>query len=109
MLVYRPPESWAPNADWTLALPAGEDVLAIAAGRSFCAAATSSGLLRLFSLAGGSDVGASGPLWNDHVPQTTNRLSAICEVKHREKLSFQSCLHGMVAGCEGAMPELAGQ
>ena len=54
MLVYRPPDSWAPNAEWTLALPAGEEAVALAAGRSFCAAATSRGLLRLFSLAGGA-------------------------------------------------------
>lgn len=52
MLVYRPPESWAPNADWTVSLPAGEDAVAVAAGRSFCAVATSRHLLRLFSLAG---------------------------------------------------------
>lgn len=52
MLNFRHLESWAANADWTLALPDGEDALAVAAGRSFCAVATSRGLLRLFSLAG---------------------------------------------------------
>ncbi len=37
---------------WTLELPAGEDVVALAAGRQFAAAATSARVLRLFALSG---------------------------------------------------------
>jgi len=51
-LVYRPFESWAPNADWSMGLPAGEEAECIATGDSFCAVATSTRNLRLFSLGG---------------------------------------------------------
>ena len=51
-LVYRPFESWASNSDWSLALPAGEEVECVAAGRTFSAAATSRRCLHLFSPAG---------------------------------------------------------
>lgn len=52
MLVYRPFEAWAAHSDWSVGLPAGEAVAALAAGASFCAAATTHQLLHLFSLAG---------------------------------------------------------
>lgn len=51
-LFYRPFESWAPNSDWTLDLPAGEEALGLAVGATFAAAITSRRLLRVFSLAG---------------------------------------------------------
>ncbi|KAI7839202.1 hypothetical protein COHA_007091 [Chlorella ohadii] len=51
-VVYRPYESWAPNSDWSLALPKGEEAECAAAGSSFCAVATSWRHLRLFSQAG---------------------------------------------------------
>ncbi|GAQ80939.1 hypothetical protein KFL_000660340 [Klebsormidium nitens] len=51
-LMFRPLSSWAPNAEWSVRLPESEEVLAIALGRSFIAAATSLGVLRIFSLAG---------------------------------------------------------
>ncbi len=51
-LVWRPFDSWAANSDWSLGLPAGEEACCVAAGRSFCAAATSSRLLRLFAPSG---------------------------------------------------------
>lgn len=52
MVMYRPFESWAPNSDWTVGLPAGEEACAVAAGESLCALATSRQLLRVFSAAG---------------------------------------------------------
>ena len=52
MIIFRPLESWAPNGEWSLSLPEGENVVAVAAGRSFLAAATSARLLRLFSTSG---------------------------------------------------------
>ena len=52
MVVFRPLESWAPNPEWSMSLPEGEDVVALAAGRSFLAAATSLRNLRLFSTTG---------------------------------------------------------
>jgi chromosome transmission fidelity protein 4 len=51
-VVYRPYESWAPNSDWSLTLPKGEEAECAAAGGSFCALATSRRHLRLFSQAG---------------------------------------------------------
>ncbi|KAK9809234.1 hypothetical protein WJX72_011841 [[Myrmecia] bisecta] len=52
MILYRPFDSWAANSEWSVALPSGEDALAVAAGRTFCAVATSARLLRIFSPAG---------------------------------------------------------
>jgi chromosome transmission fidelity protein 4 len=51
-LVYRPFDAWADNTDWAAGLPAGEEAECVAAGATFCAAATSARLLRLFSQAG---------------------------------------------------------
>ena len=51
-LVWRPFDAWAANSDWSLGLPAGEEACCVAAGRSFCAAATSARLLRLFAPSG---------------------------------------------------------
>lgn len=53
MIVFRPLESWAPNPEWSMSLPEGEDVVALAAGRGFLAAATSRRILRLFATTGG--------------------------------------------------------
>lgn len=52
MVMYRSFESWAPNSDWTVGLPVGEEACAVAAGESFCAIATSRQFLRIFSAAG---------------------------------------------------------
>eukprot|EP00884_Botryococcus_braunii_P012555 jgi/Botrbrau1/212/Bobra.0022s0192.1 len=51
VLMFQPLESSLCN-NWTLGLPEGEDVLAVAVGSTFCAAATSSRLLRIFSHSG---------------------------------------------------------
>ena len=51
-LVWRPFDSWAANTEWTLGLPPAEEVLCVAAGGNFLAAATSAQLLRLFSPSG---------------------------------------------------------
>ena len=51
-VVYQPYESWAPNSDWSLGLPAGEEAECVAAGAVFAAVATSRRLLRIFSQAG---------------------------------------------------------
>jgi Minichromosome loss protein, Mcl1, middle region len=50
---------WRPFDDpqtqqWSLSLPEGEDVAAVAAGRQFCAAATSTRMLRIFAESGGT-------------------------------------------------------
>lgn len=50
--VYRPFESWASNADWTVSLPAGEEAECVAAGTTFCAVATSERYLRIFTSGG---------------------------------------------------------
>lgn len=52
MLMYSPFDSWAANSDWQLSLPEGEEATAVAAGMTFCAAATSQRMLRVFSQAG---------------------------------------------------------
>ena len=52
MLMYRPFDFWAANADWSAQLPADERPLCLAAGRGFVAAATSAHQLRLYSAAG---------------------------------------------------------
>lgn len=51
-VVYRPFESWAPNSDWSMGLPAGEEAIGVAAGTTFVAVTTSKRLLRLCTLAG---------------------------------------------------------
>ena len=51
-VVYRPFESWAPNSEWSFGLPAGEEVVCIAAGATFVAVATSQRNLRFFSPSG---------------------------------------------------------
>ena len=47
-LFYKPFESWAHNADWTLTLSPGDQVETVAVGNHWCAASTSSGHLRCF-------------------------------------------------------------
>ncbi|WVR04655.1 hypothetical protein IAU60_001666 [Kwoniella sp. DSM 27419] len=57
---YRPYDSWASQADWSISLPAGEDALAVAAGGGPSAegglgsviAATDRGFLRFFTSSG---------------------------------------------------------
>ncbi|GJP74483.1 hypothetical protein CLOP_g5056 [Closterium sp. NIES-67] len=48
-VLFRPFTSWAPSSDWSVRLPAGEEVTAISVGRKWVAAATSRHYLRVFS------------------------------------------------------------
>lgn len=59
-VLYQPYESWAPQSDWSVGLPAGEEAQCVAAGQTFAAVATSRHLLRLFSQAGACVRPASG-------------------------------------------------
>lgn len=52
MLMWRPFDSWAPGGEWQLSLAGGEEAIAVAAGDSFTAAATSARLLRIFTHTG---------------------------------------------------------
>ena len=87
MVVFRPLESWAPNGEWSLALPEGEDVVAVAAGRSFLAAATSARLLRLFSTSGVSSA-AGGPGWCPKGLQRHRRLSHLLHLQSEPALAL---------------------
>ncbi|KAL4139200.1 hypothetical protein PRIC2_002698 [Phytophthora ramorum] len=49
---YRPFESWASNSSWHKTLPDGEDAECVAAGREFCAVATSLQTLRIYTTSG---------------------------------------------------------
>ncbi|POM65846.1 WD40 repeat-like protein [Phytophthora palmivora] len=49
---YRPFESWASNSSWHKTLPEGEDAECVAAGREFCAVATSLQTLRIYTTSG---------------------------------------------------------
>ncbi|RLN50513.1 hypothetical protein BBJ29_007062 [Phytophthora kernoviae] len=49
---YRPFESWASNSSWHKTLPDGEDAECVAAGREFCAVATSLQTLRIYTSSG---------------------------------------------------------
>ncbi|MCO5611416.1 hypothetical protein L7F22_065669 [Adiantum nelumboides] len=51
-LVYRPFSSWASNSEWSMRLPAEEEVRAVAVGLGWVAATTSLNYLRIFSEAG---------------------------------------------------------
>lgn len=51
-VMYRPFDSWAANSDWQVSLPTGEEAVAVTAGHSFSAVATSQHMLRVFSPAG---------------------------------------------------------
>ena len=51
VLMYRPFASWAPNSEWTFAMPKGESITAVTCGRGFVAACTAS-FLRLFTTGG---------------------------------------------------------
>ncbi|KAL3149950.1 hypothetical protein ABBQ38_013311 [Trebouxia sp. C0009 RCD-2024] len=51
-VMYRPFDSWAANSDWQVSLPTGDEALAVTAGQSFSAVATSQHMLRVFSPAG---------------------------------------------------------
>lgn len=53
-VMYRPFDSWAANSDWQVSLPTGDEALAVTAGQSFSAVATSQHMLRVFSPAGAS-------------------------------------------------------
>jgi chromosome transmission fidelity protein 4 len=48
-LMFRPFEGWSANAEWTLPFAAGEEAVALAAGGSFVAAATSTRLVRVIT------------------------------------------------------------
>lgn len=50
--MYRPFDPWAPNTDWSMTLPTGEEPLGLAAGATFCAVSTDKRRIRLFSEAG---------------------------------------------------------
>ncbi|KAG0167035.1 hypothetical protein DFQ30_006473 [Apophysomyces sp. BC1015] len=52
MLHYRPLSNWANNAEWTVQLPKGENVLSIAINNVSVIATTSAGYVRIFSLSG---------------------------------------------------------
>jgi chromosome transmission fidelity protein 4 len=52
LLQVLPTGTWATNADWQARLDGDEQVVAVAVGAGWCAAATSAGYLRLYSLAG---------------------------------------------------------
>jgi len=47
--MFRPFEGWSANAEWTLPFAAGEEAVALAAGGSFVAAATSARLVRVIT------------------------------------------------------------
>lgn len=51
-VMYRLFDSWAANSDWQVSLPPGDEALAVTAGHSFSALATSQHTLRVFSPAG---------------------------------------------------------
>ncbi|ETL35952.1 hypothetical protein L916_12002 [Phytophthora nicotianae] len=51
-IFYRPFESWASNSSWHKTLPEGEDAECVAAGREFCAVATSLQTLRIYTSSG---------------------------------------------------------
>lgn len=51
-VVYRPFEAWAPNSDWTVSLPKGEDATCVAVGQTFVSVATTARRLRIFTQAG---------------------------------------------------------
>ncbi|CAG8641343.1 6268_t:CDS:2, partial [Scutellospora calospora] len=52
ILFYKPQDSWASKSEWTLALPQGEDITAIALCSQGIIAATSKDVIRFFSLSG---------------------------------------------------------
>ncbi|KAG3119199.1 hypothetical protein PI124_g3851 [Phytophthora idaei] len=52
IVFYRPFESWASNSSWHKTLPEGEDAECVAAGREFCAVATSLQTLRIYTASG---------------------------------------------------------
>jgi chromosome transmission fidelity protein 4 len=51
-IFYRPFDAWAPQSDWTVTLPKGEEATCIAIGNTFVAVSTSKWLLRIFSFSG---------------------------------------------------------
>ncbi|CAI5736541.1 unnamed protein product [Hyaloperonospora brassicae] len=52
LVFYRPFESWASNSSWHKTLPEGEDAECVAAGREYCAVATSLHTLRIYTSSG---------------------------------------------------------
>ncbi|RIB12960.1 hypothetical protein C2G38_2199259 [Gigaspora rosea] len=52
VLFYKPQETWASKSEWTVTLPQGEDIIAIALCSQGIIAATSTGVIRIFSLCG---------------------------------------------------------
>lgn len=83
---YRPHEHWARNADWTVSLPAGEDVVAIALCRDACVVATTKGYLRSFVRGGG--------IVSSIVHARQNQL--VCLIGHAS--TFIAFSNGPVAG-----------
>jgi len=53
MVMYTPFNSQFANSQWSIELPEGEEPVAVACSRKWCAAATTKGLLRVFSAQGG--------------------------------------------------------
>lgn len=52
VLFYKSFESWASSTDWTIYMPKGEDIQALAIGSKWIAVVTSKGYMRIFSLTG---------------------------------------------------------
>ncbi|CAG8576709.1 3305_t:CDS:10 [Dentiscutata erythropus] len=52
VLFYKPQETWASKSEWTLTLPQGEDIIAIALSSQSIIVATSKDVIRFFSLCG---------------------------------------------------------
>ncbi|CAG8738098.1 7099_t:CDS:10 [Gigaspora margarita] len=52
VLFYKPQETWASKSEWTVTLPQGEDIIAIALCSQGIIVATSTGVIRIFSLCG---------------------------------------------------------
>ncbi|KAI7887198.1 WD40 repeat-like protein [Lichtheimia hyalospora FSU 10163] len=52
VLHYRPLSNWAGGSEWTVYLPAGEDVESVAINNGSVIAATSAGYIRLYTIAG---------------------------------------------------------
>ena len=52
VLHYRAFASWASPSDWTIYMPKGEDIVAIALGSKWAACFTSENLVRIFTMSG---------------------------------------------------------
>lgn len=109
MVMFRPFESWAPNSDWTVGLPAGEEACAVAAGGSLCAVATSRQFLRIFSAAGEPTCHTPLPICNSNQEMEAAYFNCFLKQAQHDTIKHSEDVCGTAAGLQLGIISIPGR